>query len=147
MRTIIIKLPRTVDLSSEMAEMRGWLDSHRCSPSSFQYDLERESTIVRVRFGKENDAELFKRHFDASESEFLNIERPRLLETMERACWWRLMAEEIRTEADGFASVGAKETMTNVALTYDRMADDLEKRLANLHHQTFSGITGRRLHR
>jgi hypothetical protein len=54
---------------------------------------------------------------------------------MERACWRRLMAEEIRTEADGFASEGAKETMANVALTYDRMAENLERRLRNLPYQ------------
>ena len=131
MRTIIIKLPPTVDLSLEMAEMRGWLDSHSSAPSSFEYDLERESTIIHVQFTTEEQAELFKKHFDGSESEFVNFERPRLLETMERACWWRLMAEEIRTEADGFTSDAAKETMANVALTYDRMAEDLEKRLEN----------------
>lgn len=45
------------------------------------------------------------------------------------------MAEEIRTEADGFASEGAKETMANVALTYDRMAENLERRLRNLPYQ------------
>jgi hypothetical protein len=45
------------------------------------------------------------------------------------------MAEEIRAEAVGFASEGAKETMANVALTYDRMAEDLEKRLGNLRYQ------------
>ena len=135
MRTIIIKLPPTVDLSFEMAEMRGWLDRHRCHPSTFKYDLEQDSTVIHVQFTKEEEAEIFKRHFDGSESEFVNYERPRLLETMERACWWRLMAEEIRAEADGFASEGAKETMANVALTYDRMAEDLEKRLGNLRYQ------------
>jgi len=135
MRTIIIKLPAAADLSSEMVEMREWLDSHSCAPSSFEYDLEHDCTIIRVRFSKEDQAELFKRHFDGSESEFVNSERPRLLETMERACWWRLMAEEIRTEADGFASVAAKETLADVALTYDRMADHLERRLGNLRYQ------------
>ena len=141
MRTIIIKLPPTVDLSLEMAEMRGWLDSHSSAPSSFKYDLERESTIIHVQFTAEEQAELFKKHFDGNESQFVNCERPRLLETMERACWWRLMAEEIRTEADGFTSEGAKETMANVALTFDRMADDLERRLGNLPHRSrFQGL-------
>lgn len=46
MRTIIIKLPAAVDLSFEMAEMRGWLDHHGCVPSSFKYDLEQDSTII-----------------------------------------------------------------------------------------------------
>ena len=135
MRTIIIKLPPTVDLSVEMAEMRGWLDSQSCTPSSFKYDLEQESSIIHVQFNKEEEAEVFKRHFNGSESEFVNSERPRLLETMERVCWWRLMAKEIRTEADRFASEVARETMANVALTYDRMAEHLEKRLGYLRYQ------------
>jgi len=135
MRTIIIKLPPAVDLSFEMAEIRGWLDSHRCVPAGFKYDLEHDSTIVHVQFAKEQAAEVFKRHFNGNESEFVNSERPRLLETMERACWWRLMAEEIRTEADVFSSEGAKATMTNVALTYDRMAENLERRLGYFRYQ------------
>ena len=130
MRTIIIKLPSAVDLSSEMAGMREWLHSHSCVPSSFKYDLDEESTIIRVGFSKEEEAEIFKIHFHGSESDIVNSEPSRLLESMERACWWRLMAEEIRTEADGFASEAAKDTLTNVALTYDRMAENLEGRLA-----------------
>ena len=135
MRTIIIKLPPTADLSFEIAEMRGWLNSHSCAPSSFKYDLERDSTIIHVHFTKDEEAEVFKRHFNGSESEFVNSEQPRLLETLERACWWRLIAEEIRTKEDGFTSDTAKETMADVALTYDRMADDLERRLGNLRYQ------------
>jgi hypothetical protein len=142
MRTIIVKLPPAADLSSEMAEMRGWLDNHGCAPTRFDYDLERRSTIIRIRFSEEDEAELFKRHFGGNESQFVNSERPRLLETMERACWWRLMAEEIRTEADGFASLSAKETLTNVALTYDRMAENLEKRLGSRRTQAFFSGTG-----
>lgn len=141
MRTIIIKLPPTVDLSFEMAEMRGWLDHHSCVPSSFKYHLEQDSTIIQVQFTRGEEAEVFKRHFDGSESDFVNCDQPRLLETVERACWWRLMAEEIRTEADAFASEDAKETMANVTQTYDRMADDLERRLGNLSYQgRFQGL-------
>jgi hypothetical protein len=141
MRTIIIKLPPAVDLSFEMAEMRGWLDHHSCVPSSFKYDLEQDSTIIHVQFIKEEEAEIFKRHFDGNESDIVNSEPPKLLETIERACWWRLMAEEIRAEADGFSSDAAKETMANVAQTYDRMADDLERRLGNLSYQDrFQGL-------
>jgi hypothetical protein len=50
-------------------------------------------------------------------------------ETMAQVCWWRLTAEEVRTEADGFSSLSAKEAMRDVARTWDRMAQDLEKRL------------------
>src|SRR5215469_17569618 len=115
MRTIIIKLAPTVDLSFEIAEMRGWLDSQSCSPSSFKYDLEQESTIIHVQFTKEEEAEIFKRQFDGSENDFVNSEPTRLLESMEQACWGRLMPEKKRSEADGFPSEAAKRTMANVA--------------------------------
>jgi hypothetical protein len=131
MRTIVIRLPPAADLLSEMAEMRGWLDANGCAPSRFKYDLAAESVIIQVEFGDEWEAEVFKRHFGGRESHFVNSERPRALETMERACWWRLMAEEIRAEADEFGSESAKETMALVALSYDRMAEDLEKRLTH----------------
>jgi hypothetical protein len=43
MRTVIIKLPAEADFSSEMAEMREWLDKHRCAPSRFKYDLAQDT--------------------------------------------------------------------------------------------------------
>jgi hypothetical protein len=36
------------------------------------------------------------------------------------------MAEEIRAKADGFSSAPADQTMAQVAMCYDKMADDLE---------------------
>jgi hypothetical protein len=51
-------------------------------------------------------------------------------ETMAEVCWWRLMAEEVRTQAEDFSSPSAKTTMFNVAAAWDRMADDLEGHLA-----------------
>jgi hypothetical protein len=57
-----------------------------------------------------------------------------MLETMAQVCWWRLMAEEVRTEADGFSSASAKEAMHSVAETWDRMAEDLERRLSKAEH-------------
>jgi hypothetical protein len=51
-------------------------------------------------------------------------------ETMADVCWWRLIAEEVRTEADDFSSPSAKATMFDVAATWDRMADNLERNLA-----------------
>jgi hypothetical protein len=50
-----------------------------------------------------------------------------MLETMAQVCWWRLMAEEVRTEAEDFSSPSAKASMFDVAATWDRMADNLEK--------------------
>ena len=46
--------------------------------------------------------------------------------TMAKACWWHLMAEELRTEADGFSSASAKDTMLFAARTLAKMANDLE---------------------
>jgi hypothetical protein len=49
---------------------------------------------------------------------------------MLQVCRWRIMAEEIRAEADGFATQSARETMQTVAETWDMMAENLERRLA-----------------
>ena len=48
---------------------------------------------------------------------------------MSKVCWWRLMAEEIRTEADSFSAASAKHTLLYAAQTLDRMASDLERSL------------------
>ena len=64
MRTVIIKLPAEADFSSEMAEMREWLDKHRCAPSTFKYDLAQETVIIQVEFNNEEEAEVFKQYFD-----------------------------------------------------------------------------------
>jgi hypothetical protein len=70
----------------------------------------------------DDDAEAFKSRFGRSE------EAP-ARDAMDRVCWWRLMAEEIRTEADGFTSASARDTMLFDARALDRMANDLERRL------------------
>ena len=64
MRTIIVKLPPEADFSSAMAEMRVWLDKHRCAPSRFEYHLAQESVIIQVQFNNEEEAEVFKGYFD-----------------------------------------------------------------------------------
>ena len=62
MQTIIVKLPPEANFSSEMAEMRVWLDKHRCSPSRFKYHLARESVIMQVEFNEDEQAKVFKRY-------------------------------------------------------------------------------------
>ncbi len=42
---------------------------------------------------------------------------------------WRRRAEELRTVAENFAVPSAKDTMLNTARSYERLADDLERRL------------------
>jgi hypothetical protein len=50
---------------------------------------------------------------------------------MEQVSWWRLMAEEVRTDADEMSCTDAKEMMSSVAATYDQLADNLERRLGS----------------
>jgi hypothetical protein len=50
-------------------------------------------------------------------------------ETMSQACRWRLKAEKVRKNADGFSSASAKETMLFVAEVWDWLADNVERRL------------------
>jgi hypothetical protein len=121
-RHILVKLHRTADLSATMNAMRGWLDDHGCEPSRFTCDRSPGWLIIRVGFKEDDDAEAFKSRFGGSE------EAP-ARDAMDRVCWWRLMAEEIRTEADGFASASARDTMLFAARALDRMANDLERRL------------------
>jgi hypothetical protein len=54
-------------------------------------------------------------------------------ETIGEACWWRLKAEEVRTQAEALSSAEARETMKTVAETWEQMAKDLERRLARKH--------------
>ena len=46
-----------------------------------------------------------------------------------------LRAEEIRTEAEDYRSRAARQTMAQVALSYDRMAENLERRLTNARYR------------
>jgi hypothetical protein len=130
MRTVVLRLSRSGDFSAAMIKMRSWLDANGCSSFRFKYHLNSDTVLAKVEFTKENDAQAFRRRF-ATKTDDANPLSLHMHETMEQACWWRLMAEEIRAKADEFNSEDAKETMAQVATCYDRMADDLEKRLAN----------------
>ena len=120
MRNIVIKLHRTADLSGTMKAMRLWLDHHRCQPHRFTCDHLSGWYVIHVDFNEDNKADAFKAQFGGSEEKSAHG-------TMSKVCWWRLMAEEIRTEADGFSSASAKHTMLYAAQTLDRMARDMER--------------------
>jgi len=105
-----------------MNAMRVWLDDQRCVPSRFTCDRSPGWLLIRVDFKEDDDADAFKSRFGGSEE-------ARARDTIDRVCWWRLMAEEIRTEADAFSSMSARDTMLFAARTLDRMANDLESRL------------------
>jgi hypothetical protein len=61
---------------------------------------------------------------------------------MAQACWWRLVAEEIRTEADNFGSEAAKETMEMAARGWEQLAEELEHRLTRNSDQQQQGFFG-----
>jgi hypothetical protein len=145
MRSILIRVPER-HLAAELAAMRQWLEKHQCEPFAFRCSRYGDIVAICVEFEKNTEAEAFKTRFDGAQRR----RRPDALllhdnqwtlsfpgrnssmggETMAQACWWRLMAEEVRAEADGFKSPSARQTMRIVAQTWARLAEDLERRLA-----------------
>jgi len=135
---------RGIDLSAEMTAMRAWLDENGCDTAKFAWERYGELSIISLDFANEAEAEAFAQRFSAQtlpEGPILldQTERspdpdawgPRIgePETMLQVCRWRIMAEEVRTEADGLSTQSAKETMQTVAETWDLMAENLERRL------------------
>jgi hypothetical protein len=130
--------------------------SAHVKPTKFTYKQDQEIITISVDFLSNYHAEAFKRHFNGHEPEshfpLLNGLDPlgqttgegRAVEipgTMAQACWWRLLAEEIRTEADNFGSDSAKDTMELAARGWEQLAEELEHRLARHggHQPGFSG--------
>ena len=144
MQTVIIRR-RGIDLSAEMAAMRAWLDENGWDAAKFTHERYGEMTIISADFATEAQAEAFAQRFDAQTSTAASpilLEQPEpspnpdtwgpqigTPDTMLQVCRWRIMAEEVRTEADGLSTQSAKETMQTVAETWDLMAENLERRL------------------
>ena len=122
MRNIVIKLHRAADISGTMKAMGLWLDDHRCQPNRFTCDHLSGWYVIHADFYEDNKADAFKAQFGGSEEKFVQG-------AMSKVCWWRLMAEELRTEADSFSSASAKHTVLYAAQTLERMASDMERRL------------------
>jgi hypothetical protein len=151
MRTATIRL-RGADFAGEMIEMRAWLDQHLVEPARYTYKQDGEIVVISVDFQEDHHAEAFQSRFTGRQSaadfplqgtyeplsgaagdRFGKSEIPA---TMAQACWWRLVAEEIRTEADSFGSAAAKETMELAARGWEKLAEELEHRLTrNSHYQ------------
>ena len=146
MRTATITL-RGADFAKKMSEMRIWLDRHSFDPTRFTYKQDREIIVISVDFQENHQAEAFQSRFDGQQHEMASSHRnvqkqlnragaiaswgeAETRGTMAQACWWRLVAEEIRTEADNFGSESAKETMEIAARGWERLAEELEQRLA-----------------
>jgi len=135
---------RAVDFADEMIEVRKWLDQQMPEPAGFTYTYKEigEDIHLSVDFQKNQYADAFEGRFGGqrSKTDFPNLYKPLTLPdrvgsaTMAQACWWRLLAEEIRTEADGFGSESARETMEIAARGWERLAEELEQRLARNDH-------------
>ena len=151
MRTVTIKV-HAADFAAEMAGMRRWLDENRFEPWKFTVNRYEDIFSIGVEFKEYAEAEMFKSRFNAGkdrpEQDTLPLLQDELQwslcfsdddfgatgETMAQACRWRLVVGEIRTKAVEFGSASAKETMHVVAQIWDRMAADLEQRLARNPH-------------
>jgi hypothetical protein len=140
MRTVTITI-RGVDFAGEMGEMRTWLDQHMFEPARYTYREEGESVVISVDFQNDHHAEAFRSRFGQlsevsvplrsahdplSQAAGHGFARSEIPATMGQACLWRLLAEEIRTKADNFASESAKETMELAAKGWDQLAEELE---------------------
>ena len=145
MRTATITL-RGADFVQTMSEMRAWLDHNFVEPTRFTYKQKREIIVISVDFQEDRQAEAFQSRFTGQQREVASsprsvrkplnraagdgFGRPEVRGTMAQACWWRLVAEEIRTEADNFGLESAKETMEIAARGWEQLAEELEHRLA-----------------
>jgi hypothetical protein len=144
-RTAAITL-RDAEFAQKMSEMRIWLDQHFFEPIRFTYKQDREIIVISVDFQEDHHAEAFQSRFAGRQREAAATLRtaqkqvnraagdgfgmPEARGTMAQACWWRLVAEEIRTEADNFGSESAKETLEIAARSWEQLAEELEHRLA-----------------
>jgi hypothetical protein len=144
MRTATITL-RGADFAVGMSEMRAWLDQHFFEPARFTYKQDGEIVVISVDFQEDYHAEAFQSRFAGRQPEadfpLASVDDPlsramadcigraETPATMAQACWWRLLAEEIRTEADSYVSQAAKETMEMAAKGWEQLAEELEHRL------------------
>jgi hypothetical protein len=141
MHTVVVTMTSPADFADTVNEMRLWLDEQCCSILRFTYAISADTTILKVEFDQGQQAISFIQRFGGTNSGSVNLRRVQSPETMEQVCWWRLRAEEVRAKADQFTSLSARETMSAIALSYDRVAEDLEKLLANPRYRDGLWIT------
>ena len=135
---------RGAEFVQTMSEMRAWLDQQHFELLTFTYTQDREIIVISVDFREDHHAKAFQSRFAGRQGEVASLlstqkqvnraaldrfGMPEARGTMAEACWWRLVAEEIRTEADNFGSESAKETMEIAARGWERLAEELEQRL------------------
>ena len=82
MQTIAIRV-RAMDLSSEMAAMRKWLDEHRCEPSNFTFRRFGNVISIYTVFDEDADGQAFKARFydrpQGPESDFITEDLAQVL--------------------------------------------------------------------
>jgi hypothetical protein len=143
MRTVTITLCGA-NFAGEMVEMRTWLDQHMLEPARFTYRQDGKIVVISVEFENDHHADAFGSRFGRGSERNVPLGSRRdplsrtagdgsagaeIPATMAQACWWRLLAEEIRTEAENFVSESAKETMELAARGWEQLAEELEHRL------------------
>jgi hypothetical protein len=136
MPTVVITLRDGLDLAVEMARIRNWFDLRHGTALAFKYRHDGQSMVLEIEVDSPETARRFKDSFGGYDGFSSTYARAFLHETMETVCWWRLRAEEIRVESEEYRSRDARKTMAEVALSYDRMADNLEKRLTDPRYRT-----------
>jgi hypothetical protein len=140
-KTVSIKvLGGAPSLIAEMAAMRDWLNQHRCEPSRFDCRKSGDCFSIDVGFDQPEEAAAFEKRFGRSRlqsnpvmvSELKDLPGKPHPGTMAQVRYWRLIAKKIRAKADELASRSQKPWpgLVEIALTYERMAENLERRLA-----------------
>lgn len=62
MREVELRLTNK-KLADVMAELRQWLDHHKCIPENFDIVRRGRSLVIRITFAKDDIAEAFQREF------------------------------------------------------------------------------------
>jgi hypothetical protein len=65
-RTVVVQVD-DLELASQMAAMREWLDDHHCTPTRFVYDQTADALVVAVEFPEDGEAEAFATRFNGLE--------------------------------------------------------------------------------
>jgi hypothetical protein len=143
-RGVNISVP-TDSLSEAFATMRKWLDQNDCHPYNFMQKRDGKSVRLFFDFNDNEEGKRFKEAFYGNriwqgDNPLL---RPELEWTIDfygnsakieistnptaRVSWCHFMAEQVRTVSDGFNSPSARETLSKIAETWDRLAEHSER--------------------
>ena len=145
MRGVNISVPIN-SLSEALATMRKWLDQNDCQSYNFTEKGDGKSIRLFFVFHDDEKGKRFQKAFNGDRiwqrdnpllrpeldwtTDFFGNRTQTEISTnpIQRSSWCRRMAEEIRTVSDGLDSLSAKETLSKVAATWDRLAEQSETR-------------------